>query len=48
MSMIVKQLLFITLTWRMYTTSETMDGSGEWMSSGAVTVDQIDPGKHIM
>ena len=25
-----------------------MDGSGDGMSSGAVTIDQIDPGKHIV
>ena len=44
-SAISKHLLFIALTWRLYTASDIMDGSGDGISSGAVIIDQIDPGE---
>ena len=49
MSTIVKQLLLVMLVSKMYTASGIMDASGDdEASSGAITVDQTDPGKRIV
>ena len=48
MSTILKHLLFIALTWNLYSASDVMDGSGDGVSSGAVIIDQIDPGKCVL